>query len=415
MRTSAGVLFDVRGQVRQISGVTQDVSERHELEKQLRESQKMEALGRLAGGVAHDFNNLMTIVSGYAQLLEVSAWDEELLVEGVEAIKNAAEKAAGLTAQLLAFSRRSRAEPKVADLNQLVSRALKLLERLIRETVVVRVELERNECPVKIDLTHFQQIMMNLVVNANDAMPDGGELLVKVRTLDIASKELPDRHNLPPGPYVEMHVRDTGGGIHPELLPNIFEPFFTTKSVGQGTGLGLAVVHGVVKQWDGHIEVESSTNAGTSFRILFPRSSERVAAAPRGLVDRSVGSGETILVVEDEDAVRKLTCLSLERKGYKVLQAPLATTAIEIAEREHFDLLLTDVIMPGMDGQKLAEVLRERRECLPIIFMSGYTGDALVQAESEDAPQSFLQKPFTQRELLTLVRGLLDGKQTSDS
>jgi nitrogen-specific signal transduction histidine kinase len=392
------------GQVVQIRGSLQDITERKQLEEQFIQAQKMEAIGRLAGGVAHDFNNLLTVINGYCDLLLLS----DLPVgdprrESVSTIRDAGERAAGLTQQLLAFSRKAMIEPKVIDLNELVSESSKLLRRLIGEDIVLAVITAPTPTPVKVDPGQFEQVLMNLVVNARDAMPRGGRLTIETSARVLGEGDA--------NRFVRLSVSDTGSGMTEEVKGKIFEPFFTTKEVGKGTGLGLAVVHGVINQGGGEISIESSVGAGTTFHILLPLvSPTQVAPVPETVATDTRGT-ETVLLVEDEKTVRRIARLALETKGYTVLEAEHGAAALQLIQLHpgEIHLLLSDVIMPEMGGRQLLEEVRRCRPGLRALFMSGYTDDAVLRHGVIHGTDAFLQKPFTPLVLAKKVREVLDA------
>ncbi|MCS7314132.1 MAG: PAS domain S-box protein [Bryobacterales bacterium] len=384
-----------------------DVTQRKWLEEQLRQAQKMEALGRLAGGVAHDFNNLLTIISGYGELLLAQV--EEPLREDVRAILESAERATAVTRQLLALSRRQASQPRVVDLNAIIRGMEKIIRRALGEHIALELSLRSSLWPIKADPSQLEQILLNLAVNARDAMPQGGRLVIA--TTNCARTETAAL-GLPPGHYVRLTVRDTGEGLDPETCRRIFEPFFSTKPTDKGTGLGLAIVYGIVKQGGGEIFVDSRRGEGTVFTIYLPRASgipeSHVAPAP---APPKAERGETILLVEDEDAVRRLVRDMLVRHGYAVLEAADGERALQLFERhaERIALLLTDVVMPGMSGRELAARVRARRPELKVVYMSGYTGDALGERGGPEPGITLIQKPFTPRTLLRRLREALTG------
>lgn len=405
------VQCDDRGEPTHIVGACLDVTDRKRMEKHLSESQKMEAVGRLAGGVAHDFNNLLTVINGHAARLAEGPLEAELTGEAVEDILDAGRRAAGLTAQLLSFSRGQYVESTVVDLNQVVRESAKLARRLVGENIDLKTELDSQDAPIEIDPNQLEQILMNLVVNGRDALADGGTLRISSTSSRIVEEpRYSSTSTILPGRYVELCVEDNGKGIEPEVLPNIFEPFFTTKEVGQGSGLGLAVVHGVVSRWSGHIEVLSTPGSGTTFKILFPRSEQSYTTKVLESSSQSGGGEGTILVVEDEESVRRLVARVLTREGYTVLLAGEAESALELADAHNFDLLLTDMVMPGMGGPALADRIREKRPTLPILLMSGYTKEVAAR-ENLDKGQGFLAKPFSPQQLRDTVREMLSQYQ----
>ncbi len=388
-----------------------DVTDRRQLEDQFRQSQKMEAVGRLAGGVAHDFNNLLTVITSYSQLLldDLGAGDPRRA--DLEEIRKAAAGAATLTRQLLAFSRQQVLEPKVLDLNGVVAGAGKMLKRLIGEDIELVTDLAADLGTVKADPGQLEQVVMNLAVNARDAMPMGGKLVVATRNIEVADSD-PRLHGLvPAGPYAQLAVRDSGVGMDEQTKARIFEPFFTTKETGKGTGLGLATVYGIIKQSEGFIAVDSEAGRGTTFTIYLPRVNLRAdpeAGSPAP--PASLHGMETVLVAEDAGGVRTVARQVLKRHGYVVLTAADGETALELAAEQAgaIHLLVTDVIMPEMSGRQLADRLREARPDLKVLYVSGYTDDAIVRHGILEPGIAFLQKPFTPEALARKVREVLD-------
>jgi PAS domain S-box-containing protein len=393
----------------------EDVTGRRELEEQLRQSQKMEAVGRLAGGIAHDFNNLLTAIGGYTELAlrRTSPAAEEIRADLGE-IKRASDRAAGLTRQLLAFSRKQILQPEVLKLSDLVAEMDTMLNRLIGETIeIVTITYGPGGSYVEADPGQLEQVIVNLVVNARDAMPDGGRITIETATVDLSIAEARAKESFEAGPYVVLTVRDNGDGIEPAALARIFEPFFTTKEAGKGTGLGLATVYGIVKQSGGFVEVESAPGEGAAFRIYLPRHHGLSAAvSPAALAEPVAAAqhGETILLVEDEAVVRRLAREILEQTGYVVLEAPDALEALAIAQShpEQIDLLVTDVVMPKLNGRELAERLTRVVGDLRVLYTSGYTDSEIVQDGTLLPGTAFLQKPFTVAQLVEKVRQLLE-------
>lgn len=409
-------VIDLHGQPTVIS-IARDIQERKQAEEalrqseeRLRQSQKMEAVGTLAGGVAHDFNNLLTVIKGNAEILLLELPDDDPARGDIAEIQRAADRAAALTRQLLAFSRKQVLQPKVLALDEVVSELAPMLRRIIGEDVEMHTVAAPDLAPVRADPGQLQQVIMNLAANARDAMPRGGALTVELANVELDAAAAADLPGLEPGGYAMLAVRDTGCGIDPATRAQIFDPFFTTKP--QGTGLGLSTVYGIVQQSGGAVEVGSEPGSGTTFRIFLPRV-EPPTGAQRDAEDPRLGAGgaETVLLVEDEDAVRTLARKVLERSGYRVLDAPSGTHALRLCgERgERVDLLLTDVVMPGMSGPTLAEELGTRWPGLRVLFISGYTDDALGKHGVLQAGVHFLEKPFPPDALARKVREVLDA------
>ncbi|MGC2476803.1 MAG: PAS domain S-box protein [Candidatus Sulfotelmatobacter sp.] len=393
-------------------GITRDVTERIHLEEQLRNAQQLEAIGRLAGGIAHDFNNILSIIMGHGELLLAMGAVDDRTRNGLEQMRRAADRAASLTQQLLAFSRKQVLQPRVLDLNETVAGVQKMLTRVIGEDIELIAKLSPDLTTVRADPGQVDQVLMNLAVNARDAMPQGGKIIMETSNIEIKAGDARDL-DLSPGRYVMLEVTDTGHGMEPDTLSHVFEPFFTTKPMGKGTGLGLATVYGIVKQSGGGIQVESESKRGTGFRIYLPAVEGHGAAHTEQVVgDRVEGGSETILIAEDEPDLRELTRIFLESYGYKVLDASNAYQALEQAEKlkEPIHLLLTDVIMPGMSGRQLADKILIKRPDLRIVYMTGYTDDMVVEHKVLEPGVQLLQKPFTKLDLAQKVRATLDGK-----
>jgi two-component system cell cycle sensor histidine kinase/response regulator CckA len=391
-----------------------DVTERRRLEESLRQSQKMEAVGRLAGGIAHDFNNLLTAINGYSSLVLRLLSETHPARGDVLEIRKAGERAAGLTEQLLAFSRRQVLRPEILDLNAVVEDMKNMLGRLIPENIALEAHLSPNVGTVRADRGQLEQVIMNLAVNARDAMPEGGRLILETDNAELGVRFAQLHPELVPGPYVMLAVSDTGAGMDEETRARVFEPFFTTKQVGKGTGLGLSTVYGIVRQSGGHVSVYSEVGGGTVFKIYLPReeATSTEAPEPRAAITEAPGA-ETILLAEDEDGVRTLIEKLLEEAGYRVLAAGTAEEALRLGQDHSgpIHLLLTDVVMPGMGGPELAGRLAEDRAGLRVLYTSGYT-DAAVMDRGELPPGAlFLQKPFTPAALTAKVREALGGVQ----
>ena len=389
--------------------VVTDVTDQKQLEARYRQAQKMEAVGQLAGGVAHDFNNLLTVINGHSEVLMSYGELDQQRREGLMAIRNAGERAAGLTAQLLAFSRKAVVEPRVLDPNQVVESATRLLGRLIGENIRIETKLA-STARVQVDPGQLDQVLMNLAVNARDAMPDGGTLTFETRDVFLTEGAPTDSGQIVPGRYVQFTVSDTGCGMADVVRSRIFEPFFTTKEVGKGTGLGLSTVYGVVRQADGAISVDSELGRGTSFRVLLPAVQAAATESHPDEIRMAPYGSETVLVVEDETEVRRLFKLALEQHGYTVIEANSGATAKYAAAQYpgKIDLLVTDVVMPDGGGWELAEHLKTKCPGIRVLFVSGYTGDAVLRHGLELMTDSFLQKPFTPLTLARKVREVLD-------
>jgi two-component system, cell cycle sensor histidine kinase and response regulator CckA len=400
LKGKAVVVRDAEGRALRMIGLNRDITEQRSLEAQLVQAQKMEAVGRLAGGVAHDFNNNLTVILGYAELSRLVKLDGETFQEYLDQIIKAAEHSRDITQQLLAFSRNEIIAPRQVDLNQLVRQAKKTLARLIGEDVHLRLSTPDGIWPVLIDPAQVNQIVMNLAVNARDAMPAGGTLSLELRNLLIDGIYCQSNPEASPGEYVQLTVSDTGVGMERELQEHIFEPFYTTKGVGKGTGLGLATVYGIVSQNGGFIEVFSEPGKGTAFALCFPRMLQE--SGPETAADQVPAAGEgTVLLVEDEVNVRLMARLMLENAGYSVLVAASPGEALEICGRPGLaiDCLLTDVIMPGMNGRDLSRTVRELRPGIGIVYMSGYTADMIAQHGVLEQGVIFIQKPFDMNSL----------------
>ncbi len=403
--------FVENGQLVRVWGTQRDVTEQRHLEEQFRQAQKMEAVGQLAGGIAHDFNNLLTAILGNTQLLLRELPPGDSMRGDVEEIRKASERAASLTRQLLAYSRRQMLQPEVLDLNVVMAEMDKMLRRLIGEHIDLVAVFAPDLGRVRADPNQIEQVIVNLAVNARDAMPDGGKLTIATANVDLDETFAQAHLGSVPGSYAMLAVTDTGVGMDATVRAHLFEPFFTTKEVGKGTGLGLATVYGIVKQSGGYISVYSEPGHGSSFKIYLPRiatPAEAPAGAPKG--GPAPGS-ETVLVVEDEPAVLTLSRRALEAQGYVVLAASDADAALRVVERHGgmIHLLLTDVVMPGLSGRELADRLSAQRPGIRVLYMSGYPGDAVVQHGTLPLGSAFLQKPFSPDGLARKVRDVLDA------
>ncbi len=390
-----------------------DVTDQKQLEGQLRQAGKMDAMGQFAGGVAHDFNNLLGIMLGYCELLMERLGTDDANRVKVERILEAGERAAGLTRQLLAFSRQQILQPEILNMNVLVAEAEKLLHRLIGEDIELVVRPGANICPVMADSGQIIQVILNLAVNARDAMPTGGKLSIETANVEVSPGDVPPDADTPQpgGPHVVLSVRDAGVGMDAETQAHIFEPFFTTKQIGKGTGLGLATVYGIVKQSGGFIRVESALGKGTTFSVYLPRIASALGAAGSADASDACSPGtETILLVEDEEALRRLTRESLEFAGYNVVEAQDGDDALRVVEKHpgRIHLLLTDVVMPNMSGPELTSRLQAMVPGLRTIYVSGYSGSKLVEHGLREAGDAFLQKPYPRHALLSAIRQALN-------
>jgi PAS domain S-box-containing protein len=391
-------------------GISLDVTERRTLEAQFQQAQKMEAVGRLAGGVAHDFNNLLTVILGFCELLLVDRDPGDPRQADIAEIQKAGTRAAGLTRQLLAFSRKQIIEPTVLDLNLIATDMRSMLGRLIGEDVKIVLALRPDLAPVKADRGQVEQVVMNLAVNARDAMPKGGTFTIETANVELDEHYAKTHQNVKPGAYVALTVTDTGTGMTPEVQARLFEPFFTTKEVGKGTGLGMATVYGIVTRSGGSVGVYSEIGKGTSFKVYFPRAeaADMVVEAPLPVAPVRAGT-QTVLVVEDEKGLRELAKRLLQRQGYTVLVAANADEALRLFEAHpSIDVLLTDVVMPGASGPELTRQLVEQRPALRVIYMSGYTEDAIVHHGVLKPGIAFLNKPFNSETLGAKIREVLE-------
>ena len=396
--------------------VAQDISERRHLDLQLRQSQKMEAVGRLAGGVAHDFNNLLMVIKGHTELLLSALTPGDSIARKIEQIDRSADRATTLTRQLLAFSRLQVLQPQIINLNSVVEEMGKLLPRLIGEDIELILRPDQKLGTIRADASQIEQVIMNLAVNSRDAMPTGGKLLIGTRNCDLDQSYTASHPLMKPGSYILLDVTDTGTGMDEETQAHIFEPFFTTKEKGKGTGLGLATVYGIVKQSGGFIWVYSELGKGTSFKIYLPRVNEAEVhiGAPKPVAELPVGT-ETVLLTEDEQDVREIAREFLESGGYKVIEAKNGKEAIAIAgeHRGKIDLLVTDMVMPGMTGQELALHLQQEHPSVSVVFMSGYSEHAATEMANADPSVRLLTKPFSRSAILRTVREILQtGKKS---
>lgn len=390
-----------------IEAICRDISERKQLEEQLRQAQRLEAVGKLAGGIAHDFNNLLTVISGYAEALLPGADSQS--EAGLMEIAEASHRAARLTGQLLAFSRRQVLEPRILDPNEIVNGIAPMLTRLIGEHIDLVTVADPDALMVCADVGQLEQVLVNLAVNARDAMPAGGKLTIQTGNADLDDDYVAHHPGSSAGPHAVFSVIDTGTGMDPETLAQMFDPFFTTKAVGEGTGLGLATVYGIVKQSGGNIWAYSELGIGTTFKVYLPAAEGRPLAITRAVEAAPQGS-ERILIAEDEQSLRTLTTRMLEQRGYSVIAAESAEHAIEILEQQpgQIDLLLTDVVMPQMSGRELADCVRESSPTMRVLFISGYA-DAILTGGPLEQGSAFLEKPFSGNDLALKVRETLDA------
>ncbi|HXZ33241.1 MAG TPA: PAS domain S-box protein [Terriglobales bacterium] len=394
--------------------IAEDVTEQRVLENQFRQAQKMEAVGRLAGGVAHDFNNLLTVISGYTEVLLEHTQAQDPLYPKIQAIHQATERATSVTRQLLAFSRKQMLELKVVDINAIVTEMERLLQPLIGENIKLETRLARDLGRTRAVAGQIEQVIMNLVVNSKDAMSTGGTITIQTGNVDLHKAELNREHPyIHPGPYVALSVIDSGAGMDKETHARIFEPFFTTKEKGKGTGLGLSTVYGIVKQSGGYILVDSQPNLGSTFRIYLPRVEEATEVIGKVEVSQThKRASETVLLVEDEESVRQLVRELLEAQGYQILEAENGEEALRVAaEHAEIDLLITDVVMPGMSGRELSARLGASHPHTKLLYLSGYTEDAIVHEGVLDPGTAFLQKPFTLQTLSRKVREVLGSER----
>src|SRR5271170_1066702 len=389
-----------------LEGIAEDITERRVLEDQFRQAQKMEA----AGGLAHDFNNLLMVISGYTEVMLDQLTLGHPLHAKAEAIQQASDRATTLTRQLLAFSRKQLLELKVIDVNAIVADMQRLLRPLIGEHIELTTSLAPSVGCTRADAGQLEQVIMNLVVNAKDAMPGGGKISIRTASVNLDDSYRPENTFIKNGPYVMIAVSDNGEGMDRETQARIFEPFFTTKEKGKGTGLGLSTVYGIIKQSGGYVFVQSELGRGTVFTIYFPRidePSEAIGATPVDLA--AVGGTETVLLVEDEDSVRQLVRETLESRGYRVLEAANAHAALDLAaaHSDPIHLVITDVVMPGLSGHELVQQLQPARPTLKVLYLSGYAQDAFPSTAAADSQKTFLQKPFTLQNLTRKVREIL--------
>ena len=406
---SAAPIVDGDGKLSGAVLVFRDITEKRKFEELLRQTQKMESLGRLAGGIAHDFNNLLTIILGTGEMLAEDVSKEGELREMAESILDAGRRAASLTQQISAFSRKQMMEPRVLSLNDAISDLTGMVQRLVGANIAFVEDLEPDLSMVRIDPAQLSQIVLNLAVNARDAMPLGGKLTIVTANVDLDANILVGNPDAAPGAYAMLQISDTGSGIPPEALARVFEPFFTTKDAGKGTGLGLATVYGIVRQSNGHVEASSESDVGTTFRVYLPAVDE-VPQAPVEDIHSLRGGDETILLVEDNDKVRQLANKVLTSLGYQVIEAGNGREGIEMSSthKGHIDLLLTDLVMPEVGGRVAAETITRVRPDTRVLYMTGYSDDAEIQEGVEASRFKLLRKPFTREDLAAKIREVLD-------
>ncbi|HVR85368.1 MAG TPA: ATP-binding protein, partial [Planctomycetota bacterium] len=400
------------GQIYRNTGICTDVTDRKNLEGQFRQAQKMEAVGRLAGGVAHDFNNLLTVINGYSQLILLKLDERDPIYHDLDEIQKAGVRAADLTRQLLTFSRKQVIRPQVINLNVAIVELEKLLRRLIGEDVLLVTELKPDLGNVRADLSQIEQIIVNLSVNARDAMPKGGTLTIATSNIDLEETSITLFKGLKPGAYIQVSITDTGTGMTDEVKNRVFEPFFTTKEPGKGTGLGLSTVYGIVHQSRGYVGVYSEVGKGSCFKVYLPRVEAPADARKRAAARTTSPRGtEMILVVEDQEVVRMYIGFVLRSHGYTVKEASHGGEALLLSERLEgkIDLILTDIVMPEMSGPALVKRLTKQRQGVKAMYMSGYPDSAIVHQEDLDPNAVFLDKPFTPEQLLLKVREALDA------
>ena len=409
--------FPVRNERGEIYRIAEDITESKRAEEQLRQAQKMEAIGQLAGGVAHDFNNPLMLIGGYSELMSAQVRENDPLRNHLVEIQKATARATSLTQQLLAFSRKQVLKPEVLDLNAVVAETERVLGRLIRENIELTIDLAPDLGCVRADRGQIEQVVMNLVINAGDAMPEGGKLTVETSNVQLSQAYLNRHAKVEAGSCVMLAVSDNGVGMDARTKARIFEPFFSTKEKGRGTGLGLSTVYGIVKQSGGNIWVYSEPGQGTTFKVYLRRVQEKVKSAPaRGKASRgeALRGSETILLVEDEESIRRLTRDFLEKEGYKVIEARNGQEALWVSDRHAgvIHLMMTDVVMPGMSGAVLAEKIAANRPELKVLYMSGYADAAIVRHGVLDGEKAFLQKPFALQVMAEKLRTVLDGRKS---
>ena len=415
VRMTAYLTRNQQGDLDDVESYFEDLTEQSVLEQQIRAVQKLEAVGRLAGGVAHDFNNILVVIKLSTEMMLAQVTPENPLTRSLLQVSHAANRAASLTKQMLAFSRRQVMQARVVNINNVVSDTLHMLRRMIGEDVQLVTRLAEHLSNTRLDPDQLSQIVFNLAVNARDAMPSGGTL--EIETADVELDEVYAKSHPPmqPGNYVLLVVKDSGSGIAKDNLPHVFEPFFTTKEMGKGTGLGLAIVYGIVKQSGGYIWVYSDPGMGTTFKLYFPVTSSNVSAEPHNTSVADLPEGETVLVVEDDAAIRVNVCDCLKHLGYTVLEAASGEAALKICESSKVDLMMTDLVMPGMSGRETAARVSFRHPEIRVMYTSGYTEDGVARRELLQDGITFLEKPYTVADLARTVRRALFARPRANS
>ena len=415
VRMTAYLTRNQQGDLDDVESYFEDLTEQSVLEQQIRAVQKLEAVGRLAGGVAHDFNNILVVIKLSTEMMLAQVTPENPLTRSLLQVSHAANRAASLTKQMLAFSRRQVMQARVVNINNVVSDTLHMLRRMIGEDVQLVTRLAEHLSNTRLDPDQLSQIVFNLAVNARDAMPSGGTL--EIETADVELDEVYAKSHPPmqPGNYVLLVVKDSGSGIAKDNLPHVFEPFFTTKEMGKGTGLGLAIVYGIVKQSGGYIWVYSDPGMGTTFKLYFPVTSSNVSAEPHNTSVADLPEGETVLVVEDDAAIRVNVCDCLKHLGYTVLEAASGEAALKICESSKVDLMMTDLVMPGMSGRETATRVSFRHPEIRVMYTSGYTEDGVARRELLQDGITFLEKPYTVADLARTVRRALFARPRANS
>ncbi|MGD9707513.1 MAG: ATP-binding protein, partial [Candidatus Delongbacteria bacterium] len=401
---------DRKGNVVRTLGMIHDITDQKELEEQLRQSQKMEAIGLLAGGIAHDFNNLLMVILCNCDLMLAEMKKNDPHIDDIIEIKKSGQRAAELTKQLLAFSRKQVLQPQILDLNMIISDLEKMVRRLVGEKIDIVTKIRPNIDMVKADRGQVDQIIMNLVVNARDAMPKGGKIIIETMNVALDDNYIKKYSDIKPGNYVMLAVTDTGSGMSKETVDKIFEPFFTTKGIGKGTGLGLSTVYGIVRQSGGYIYCYSEPGKGTAFKIYLPVAEEGIISGiDKNNLNALESHGETIVVIDDEKEIREVIARMLVQEGFEVLVAEKYEDVLNYFEERKIDLLITDVIMPEMNGDEIGELILDKYPGTKMIFMSGYTESTIIDFSLLDKNKIYLQKPFSRQSLVQNVKEILNG------